>query len=88
MMKRKREKSEWMTNTQMDDVGAWWQDYTTDRLVIIHKRPIEEQRLTAANGTTNRRGQLMSNINQVEVANPGDTSSQRQAERDGLMFGA
>ena len=75
-------------DAQMDDVGTWWQDYTTDRPVIKHKQPIEERQLTTANETTNRRGQLMSNISQVEVANPGDTSSQTTAERDGLMFGA
>ena len=77
-----------MTNTQMDDVGTWWQDYTTDRPVIKHKQPIEERQLTTANETTNRKGQLMSNLGPVEVANPDDTSSQTTAERDGLMFGA
>ncbi len=50
---------------------------------------MEERQLTTANETTNRKGQLMSNLGQLGVANPDDISSQRQAKRDGLdMFGA
>ena len=45
---------------------------------------MEERQLTAANETTNRKGQLMSNLGPVEVVNPDDTSSQRLAKRDGL----
>ena len=45
---------------------------------------MEERQLTTANETTNRKGQLMSNLGQLGVANPDDTSSQRLAKRDGL----
>ena len=45
---------------------------------------MEETQLTTANETANRRGRLVSNIDQLGVANPNGTSSQRQAKRDGL----
>ena len=45
---------------------------------------MEERQLTTANETTNRKDQLVSNIDQLGVANPNDTSSQRLAKQDGL----
>ena len=45
---------------------------------------MEERQLTTANETAHRKGQLVSDIDQLGVANPNDTSSQRLAKRDGL----
>ena len=65
---------------------------TTDRPVIMHKRPIGKQQLTAANGATNKQKRSADEQHQsCKVANPDDTSSQgprAKAERESLMFGA